>query len=50
MLFRVVPSGLVACPRYDQRLENFQYGNFVARRGDTVGNTPSARQALQRVP
>jgi FkbM family methyltransferase len=44
-LYRIVSEGLVACPRYDQRLENFQYANYVALRRDTIDNTPSAKKA-----
>ena len=29
-LHKIVPRGLVACPAYSQRLENFQYKNFIA--------------------
>lgn len=29
-LFLILPDGTRACPRYDQRLENFQYKNFIA--------------------
>lgn len=47
-LFRIVPGGLVACPRYDQRLENFQYANYVAMRRDLIDATPSAREAARR--
>lgn len=48
VLFRIVPNGLVAFPRYDQRIETFQYGNFVALHRDTIRGTASAQQALQR--
>lgn len=47
-IFLIVPDGLVAYPRYDQRLENFQYKNFVAFRNDAVAMSPSAQQALRK--
>jgi FkbM family methyltransferase len=50
VLFRIIPTGLVAHLRYDQRLETFQYGNFVALHRETIDGTPSARKALQRNP
>lgn len=31
-MYRVLPSGLVEVPRYTERLENYQYANFVASR------------------
>lgn len=48
VLFRIVPNGLVAHLRYDQRLETFQYNNFVALHRDTIESTPSASNALQQ--
>ena len=48
VLFQIVPEGLVAHLRYDQRLETYQYGNFVALHRDTIPSTPSANKALAR--
>lgn len=49
VVFRIVPDGLVAYPRYDQRLETFQYNNFVALHRNKIGDTPSAMKAMQQV-
>lgn len=46
-LFLITPTGLLALPRYDQRLENFQYNNFVAIRRDLISSTPSAVKAMR---
>ena len=47
VIFLIVPDGLAAYPRYDQRLENFRYNNLVALHRDTLASTPSASKALQ---
>lgn len=48
VIFRIIPDGLIACPRYDQRIETFQYNNFVAIRSDLISESPSAGKALQQ--
>jgi FkbM family methyltransferase len=48
-VFLVTPHGLVAYPRYDQRLENFQYKNFVALREDAIARNPSAAKGLREM-
>ena len=45
-IFLIIPNGLFACPRYDQRLENFLYNNFVAIRRDLISVTPSAAKSV----
>ena len=49
-LFLIVPHGLMFCPRYDQRMEDFRYRNFVAFHRDTVSDTPCAKAARGRMP
>ena len=46
-VFLIAPDRLVAYPRYDLRLENFQYKNFAIFRRDAIARTPSARRALE---
>jgi FkbM family methyltransferase len=46
-MFRISRNGLLACPRYDQRLEDFRYSNFVVLRSDTIDVTPSAQKAIR---
>ena len=48
-VFLIAPDGLIACPRYDQRLENFQYKNFVLLHEEEVPRVASARAAMQRM-
>lgn len=45
-LFRIVPGGLLAFPRYDQRLEDFRFSNYLALRKDLISRTRSARHAM----
>lgn len=47
-VFLITPDRLVAYPRYDQRLENFQYKNFAIFHREAVARSPSAKQALAR--
>lgn len=47
-VFLIAPDGLVAYPRYDQRLENFQYKNFVIFHRSAIERSPSASQALRQ--
>jgi len=47
-IFLVAPDGLVAYPRYDQRLENFQYKNFVLLHEEEIPRIASARDARLR--
>jgi hypothetical protein len=49
-IFLIAPEGLTAVPRYDQRLENFQYKNFAMFRSDAVKLSEAAQQALHRLP
>ena len=48
-IFLINPNGLTAYPRYDQRLENFHYKNFVMFRQDALGLSRSAEDACRRL-
>jgi FkbM family methyltransferase len=45
-VFLIAPDRLIAYPRYDQRLENFQYKNFVIFHHTAIERSPSASWAL----
>jgi FkbM family methyltransferase len=47
-VFLITPDGLVAYPRYDQRLENFQYKNFVILHDEGIRGLPSAAKAMRQ--
>jgi FkbM family methyltransferase len=47
-MFLIAPEVLSVYFRYDQRLENFQYKNFVMFHNKMIESIPSAREAVQR--
>ena len=47
-VFLITPDGLVAYPRYDVRLENFQYKNFVVLHDGAIGGIRSAEKAMRK--
>lgn len=47
-VFLIAPERVIAYPRYDQRLENFQYKNFAIFHRDAIARCPSAKRALER--
>jgi FkbM family methyltransferase len=45
-MFLIAPDRLMHCPRYDQRLENFQYKNFLVLHREVLVRTPMATTAM----